>query len=502
MLRCRSGLAAVASVSLALAQSGPRPSERLLRPYGLSNFSILYRQAVDAFFTAYPAYLRGDFATSSGVLDRFWKQHPAGSQEWAAAQGEGERAARSIGVEYGDPPCYYALRMLTECAAWRLKAVPARAGTRALLFTVVLIGHSHGIQPTTLQELHEQRGSLVENTLDPRFQTPNTIIDGCFGLLFEYIRAITDGRLRVETRILQLPDLDVPMRVFDSPGQPTAELAPGAMDQIWRAVPEEVKATTDWWEILYPSHRPEQYAGFAHTDFSNGGGISAGGEYGSPVQVGDERVLVTKPPKYGGKTVSPEERLAFFSQVMQHEFFHELFWLYPEFKLEDRGHQWFDRSAWPGDFVGVNESDYYAEALHKRLLPLGNPPLWARLRYAWPADVASKITAAELLGAYRRQPVTNGWHEGTITSDPGGRSGIWVNLPGFLWTNHAGKSWHLELASDKRVLLTGPDNPYFQSALGKVFRIALRQDESGEFLPEVAGFWFNGEFYAKLADAR
>jgi hypothetical protein len=341
--------------------------------------------------------------------------------------------------------------------------------------------------------LHEQRGPLVRNTLDPRFQAADGIIDGCFGLLFEYIRAITDGRLRVETRVVQLPELDVPMRVFDSPGQPAAELVPGAMDQIWSAVGEEVKATTDWWEILYPSHRPEQYASFAHTDFSNGGGISASGPNGSPVQVGDERVLVTKPPKYGGKPVSTEERLAFFSAVMQHEFFHELYWLYPEFKLEDSSHQWFNRALWPRDFEGLIEADYYAESLHKRLLPQGSTPLWAKLRYAWPEKVANSITTAGMVGAYRREPVTNGWHEGSIALDPNG---------GLRWTNHAGKSWHLEMAADKRVLLTGPDNPYFQTFPGKAFRIALRQDESGAFQPEAAGFWFNGELYVKLTDAR
>ena len=98
-----------------------------------------------------------------------------------------------------------------------------------------------------------------------------------------------------------------------------------------------------------------------------------------------------------------------------------------------------------------------------------------------------------MVGAYRREPVTNEWHEGSIALDPNG---------GLRWTNHAGKSWHLEMAADKRLLLTGPDNPYFQTFPGKAFRIALRQDESGAFLPEAAGFWFNGEFYMKLTDAR
>lgn len=211
------------------------------------------------------------------------------------------------------------------------------------------------------------------------------------------------------------------------------------------------------------------------------------------LMLGDERVLVTRAPKYRGGMVTREERFAFFSSVMQHEFFHELFWLYPEFKLEARGHQWFDRKSWPGDFVGVNESDYYAEALHKRLLALGNPPVWAKIRYGVPAEVATKITAADLVGAFRRNPVTNDWHEGSIAVDP--------IVPGLRWTNNAKRSWHLELTPDHRRLLTGPDNPYFQNALGHEFRVAFKQDENGEFLPAVAGFWFNGELYSKLPEA-
>lgn len=465
MLRSLLALAAV-SVGLLAAQSGLTPSERLLAPYGAGNFSNLYRQSVDTLFTAYPAYQRGEYSVASKILDAFWRLHPAGTKEWESANGEGERAVRTLGVEYGDPPCYAALRMLTECVAWRLKAPPARASAPPIHFTVVLIGHSHGIQPTTVEELHEQRGSLVRNTLDPRFQAPAAIIDDCFGLLFEYIRAVTDGRLTVETRIVQLPDLDVPMLVFDSPGQPTAELVPGAMDLVWDAVKEDVKASTDWWYMLYPSHRPEQYPGFAQTDFSNGGGIGASGRYTEPVQIGDERVLVTKPPKYLGKTVSSEERFAFFSQVMQHEFFHELYWLYPQFRLEQTSHQWFNRTSWPSDFEGFLEADYYSESLNKRLLPQGKPPLWEKLRFALPVGVVGKITAAALMGAYRREPVTNGWHEGSIATDASSE---------LRWTNHAGKSWRLELTPDKLRLLTGPDNPYFQSTAGKAFRIAFRR---------------------------
>jgi hypothetical protein len=134
---------------------------------------------------------------------------------------------------------------------------------------------------------------------------------------------------------------------------------------------------------------------------------------------------------------------------------------------------------WPRDFEGFIEADYYAESLHKRLLPQGSPPLWARLHYALPDDVANKVTAAGLLGAYRREPVTNGWHEGSIAPDPNGG----LRLP-----NHAGKSWHLELAADRRRLLTSADNPYFQSAIGKTFQITLRRERAANSCWRWQGF--------------
>lgn len=42
-----------------------------------------------------------------------------------------------------------------------------------------------------------------------------------------------------------------------------------------------------------------------------------------------------------------------WASLQQHELYHYLFSLYPEFHLEDEGHQWFDRSKWPQDFQGL-----------------------------------------------------------------------------------------------------------------------------------------------------
>jgi hypothetical protein len=158
---------------------------------------------------------------------------------------------------------------------------------------------------------------------------------------------------------------------------------------------------------------------------------------------------------------------------MQHEFFHDFFQLYPQFKLEQRGHQWFDRSSWPADFEGINEADYFAEAMRRRILPQGNPPLWVKLRYAMPLETLSKLAPADFLGAYRREPSTNGWHIGAISQDAA-----------LCWINEADKFWLLFPSAGKRSLLTSPENPYFQTPAGRDFRISLRQDADGVGAPE------------------
>jgi hypothetical protein len=70
------------------------------------------------------------------------------------------------------------------------------------------------------------------------------------------------------------------------------------------------------------------------------------------------------------------ERRAYLPQWLQHEFFQHLFRTWPEFKLEARSHQWFDRSKWPRDFEGRLEG---------------------------------------FAGTYLREPRENDWHEGEVT---------------------------------------------------------------------------------------
>lgn len=499
---------ALLGVGLCLGQANAPNSpisERLLAFWGgAAGFSPAYRQSLDAFFSAEDAYRASDYATASRILDAFWASYPAGGRQWALGVAYAQNLARTSQVNFGSPGCYYALRMLTECVNWRLQERNARApGGRPIRLTVLLAGKSNGVQPASMEELKAQAGREVHHSLEPALASDEIIRESLF-LFTEYIRAMTGGHLKVEVKIARFPNLDVPVHAGENTLQvaggprttPYANLAPGAMEKIWSAVPDEVRSATDWWWILYPSHVPEQYPEFRRTEFVTGG-MATGPDGRSPAFVIDDRWLVRSPPHLGDAPLTPEERRVFLPQWFQHEFFHHLYRTYPELKLETVSHQWFDRKLWPPDFEGWTEADYYAESLHKRLQS-ARPPLWVTLRYAPPAkELLAKITPQMLRGKYRAEPVANEWMEGVIE---------WNRAPGtdrkqtLRWINHAGVSWLLVPDLNDGLLSTGTDNPYYERepVRGRAFRVVLRRDGDGEYVPEVAGFQFLGSFYEKV----
>lgn len=88
-----------------------------------------------------------------------------------------------------------------------------------------------------------------------------------------------------------------------------------------------------------------------------------------------------------------------------------------------------------------------------------------------------------LLGDYRRFPVENPWHEGTIS--------LVEDSGEFLlrWTNRAGVSWVLYPELQRGRLRTGEGNPYLEAG---ATHFELEQREG-----EVVAFWFNGEHYIR-----
>lgn len=95
------------------------------------------------------------------------------------------------------------------------------------------------------------------------------------------------------------------------------------------------------------------------------------------------------------------------------------------------------------------------------------------------------ITTQDVLGTYRRLPLQNDFHVGTITLKGGTTNTL-------VWTNQAGVSWNLTPDFANSRLLTGPDNPY-QSSPG-IINFNL-QFQSGKVL----GFKFGNDLFTKDA---
>ena len=343
----------------------PRPDFRrarqevraLLEPHGAGNFSPQFVEALTTFAEAEELWRRSDFATAKARLDDLWLRYPPGDPSWSSLP------FRPFGLNLGWPTAYYGLRMLSDMTDWRVGGgTPDLPTSRTVRMTVLVAGQSSGIEPRTVAEIQSGTGVPVLHEVDGRLT--DRVIRESLLLFQDYIGAMTQGGLRVEADILRLPatNLDVHAHVLGTGGYYA-----GLVDAstVFASVPDTVRDETDWWWLLYPSHVPEQHAPFASSEFITGG--MGAGPGGSPMFLIDDRWLVRKPPHLGSGPYSALERRVYLPQWLQHEFFHHLYRTWPEFGLEDAGHQWFDLSTWPADFVGRYEADYYHESLVRRL---------------------------------------------------------------------------------------------------------------------------------------
>jgi hypothetical protein len=456
------------------------PVARFLGPYGLSNFTLFYKRALRAWLRASHRHGYSDHAGAQQYLDNLWLQQPTGIAAW------GDQATQPFGLNVGSPPCYYGLRMLSDSVDWRVQSgVQNDVAPRSARLTVLLVGQTHGIEPRDLNELMQGGGVPVTHALDERLlQQGNRVVQQSLELFEEYIFAMTDGNLSVDTRVLHLPALDLEVQATVNQGRFFAGLSQPA--DVWAALSEEILTETDWGWLIYPSHVPEQYPDFLIAEFVTGG-MGTGADGLSPLFLIDDRWLLRKPPHLGSGDYSVVERKAYLPQWLQHEFFHHLFRTYPEFGLEATPHQWFDLSTWPADFEGRYEADYFHEAIFKRL-KTADPPLHVALRYATADAPWQDLVLADVLGSYQREPVENNWHIGTIQQVAG------TTLK---WTNNAGVSWLLDADLSRGELLTGPDCPYYAPPAGTEFQVVLERDSIGDLTSTVLGFAFNGELYER-----
>lgn len=479
-------------LSPATTQAPTSQAAKFLAQYPDAKFTPLYRESLDVFLSAEDAYKKADYKVASKLLEAFWAKHPPGTDEWTTAYRDAVNVSRTTGIMIGHPPSYAALRMLTECTRWRLAGGKIASNASPATFTVLLIGKTESIEPRSRAELDAKQGIKVEHTLEPQLLKDNyRLIHQSMWLFLEYVQASTRGNLRIRTNIVHKPSLQVPTQVnWDKRG--FATLGNGAWKQIWSSLSDKDRAQTDWWWVLYPSAVPEQYPDFKTTEFVTGG-MGSGPDGRSPCFIADDRWLTRRPPHLGHGPYTDVERRSYHPQWFEHEFFHHLFRIYPEFGLEKKGHDWFDRSTWPSDFVGKLEPDYYAEAMARRFVD-SKPSLASRLLYA-PPDKAlfAKFTVDDILGDYQHDPVENGWHEGTLKLEPGKEGTV-------RWTNKAGVSWLLTLDLTNGLLHCMPGSPYYDQnpTTGRAFTIILERDPNGKYLPKITGFQFNGGFYRRL----
>ena len=413
--------------------------------------------------------LRADAPDAADAeLDALWAQYPIADPSWSTTPWT------LAGAHIGWPSAYYGLRELSDLVDHELAG--GGAGDPIHL-TIVLVGCAEGIQATTLAELESGEGAQVSLELDPRALETDPVFGQATWAFTRYAEALTQGGASLVARVAYLPELCLPIHTVASPARVAGVTGLGP---LWNAMPSAITEQTDWWWVLYPSAVPEQHPDFEGLEFITGGMATHPG--GGPVFLSDDRWVLRIPPHMGAGEWSSVERRAYFPQWLQHELFHFLFGLYPEFGLEAESHQWFDLATWPEDFEGRYEPDYYAEALRKRLWDL-NPPLVSRLRFKPPpGELFEGIEVAALLGSYEREPVENDWHQGEILDQAGS----------VRWMNQAGVSWGLSYTGGA-VISTGEDCPYDGD-----FIIELGKDPlSGEYTDEIIGFRFNGELYAR-----
>jgi hypothetical protein len=483
-------IALVIAIVFPLATTADAQNPRFA-PYPEQRFPALAKDAINTYFDSEDAYKAGNYKRAKGLLSAFWKKHPPGTAVWGSDLGG---FPGSIGANFGDPPCYYALLMLSECIEWRLSKKAATGKAHPLNWTVVLVGKSAGVEPRDQQELANGGGVMAEHTLDPRLEADDfRVMRESMWLFLEYVSAMTSGDLAAKVEFVTLPQHTIPVNA-SSNGINVAQPTEQGLSAVFDEIPAATRRNTDWWLVIHPSHVPDKYPPFSKTAFVTGG-MGFGPDGGSPCFLADDKSFVRKPPHLGTGDYTDHERRAYLPQWFQHEFYHHLFRTYPDMKLEVKSHQWFDRKMWPADFVGLREPDYYHQALHKRFRKGAvKPQMAVALRYAAPpADVLERLDAAGIVGEYVRPAPDNEYHRGTISmaKDTDGR-----NV--FRWTNAAGVSWRLEPELYNGALVTGPDNPYFKNgSRGRQFTLVLPLDAEGNFLPEVHSFRFNGDEYVR-----
>lgn len=392
---------------------------------GRSEFPEHYQRAIEAFLYAQDELAAGQRQAAKQRVDAVFNEMPYSADIWADG-------ATLFDLNVGHPIAYYGLRMLDQ-----LLALEQTSNGETITMTAVVPLCADVTRPT----LPDLEPETLRRNIDDRILADNArVLRQSTDLFRRWLSAIADGA-----------NVQLNVHVVEECTTVGFDLAPNVIfsypdtNSLLAGLPFETLADTDIWWIVVPSGVPGDGSDFDRFFITGGMGVA---DTGAPVFLSDDAWFLRKPTHLGTGDYSEAERRLYMPQWFQHEFMHNLFRIFPEFGLEESGHQWFDRSTWPGDFEGVYEPDYYAEALQKRLLG-AQPSIYQRV-IDRPAMVDfSTFPLKKLTGEFERQPVENEYHQVTITID---EEGV------LTWTNAAGVSWQLMVVD--RELHTVPDSIY------------------------------------------
>ena len=395
---------------------------------GSAGFTDNQVKALETVMFALDEIEAGQLVAARTRVDAMLAAYPLSTSGWNNGSGY-------LGLNVGNPAGYYAIRMLDQILTL---GNPSRAGK--LRMTAVVAPTAAVTRPTLpLLALETVQLDIAPEILanDARRLHLAT------RLFRRWLQAITGG-LHVEL-VVHVMDQGTTVD-FNNFAEYFVSHPRGR--EMVASVPASIANTTDFWWVIAPSGVPGNGAGFGK-DFVTGG-MSFHTD-GAPLFLSDDAWFTRKPFHLGTGPYSEVELGMYHPQWFQHEFMHHLYRTWPNFGLETRGHQWFTRSNWPADFVGINEPDYYAESLTKRLLT-ATPSLASVLQLPDSANMAD-FPVEMLVGTYQRNPYENNYHDVTITLVDG-------NLR---WTNAAGVSWGLEVIGEK--LWRTAQSPYGAEAL-------------------------------------
>jgi hypothetical protein len=439
---------------------------------GKSAFSAHSVKALTTFIQAEDAIKAGNYSQAKVLIDDLYKIYPAGNNVWWNVW------TAPNGANVGTPHGYYGLRMMEDIIAYGLNPNP-NVKVKKVNMNIVLVGCSKGIQPTTKSELQNGTGTFVTHSLNPKLKENNyQIIRQSLDLFTRYVKAITNGALELQIGFIEIDTLCLPVKVTTT----KPYLAYDNIEPVWGALTNAAKDSTDWFMINYPSHVPD-FPVFDDESFITGG--MGADSKGGPVFIADDKWVTRKPAHLGKGNYTDIERRIYLPQWLQHEFFHHLYRMYPELKLEVKGHDWFDKSFWPSNFTGQFETDYYSESLHKKL-QLQCTPLATKLITRIDNSVKTEFTRLsmdELVGPYSLDIIQNTWHEGNIIIENGK----------YYWKNKANVQWQVTPSFTEGILKTGNDCPY----PGQNFFLELFRTVEGDVYPGVVSLKFGGEHYKK-----